>query len=757
GIHENEDVMNIFNTGCSMLAFIGHGAAGRWTGGPFFTKEDILRLGNLTRLPFVYTVSCYEGVFDEPGANSIGEGLVIAPNGGAVAHFGTGGLMYLSSVVLGRSMLTYLFDEHINTLGALTSLARLHYSRGKQYNLLGDPLAEIPISCLEIDMEPEPASVSPGDTVHITGRTNPEVSGEAILTFYLPDSLPIKKEDVDIIEGEFFCLWEIPNGEGEALVKVYAYGDNNEGVASTRFMVEGIDIRNIFTIPESPTIRDSVWLNAEISYKLPIDSAGLFWSEDTTLPFTYIPMVSESGLYQTVSPIYINSPGKVYYRIYAVSVDGVIRITELNSYTIPTLPDLMPEEFPFLTVRDSVFICQIVKNTGGEHVEEFIASFYTISGIDTVPIGYDTLSLDGETEDTACVYWNLKQGGVIIKLDEENKVEEENEDNNIVDYTEVDVTLFNISPIEGTQGKVGLSGCICEMDSGIVDRSCVLEILKDDSIYSVKIIPEIIKPEKDYSIWLTLPEEEKGVQTEFGLYNLPLDFYRWVRLDAIKDSIFLRTKTGNIGLFSIFPVGDTISPAVNILSEDDITIYNSFPHFNAIAYDSYGIDVIEKGIKVFLDGIELNRENYSFPIESDNIDEVPIIIRPDSLVDGRYILIVQAWDVNGNMGCDSLLFEKATHLKLQKWGVYPNPASTQTKFWFKFTKSPEDVKVEIYTTGGRLIEKLTCIPITQEVTVPWNLRDSSGRKVANGAYFFRLRASCEGENVEFIEKMAVIR
>lgn len=361
--------------------------------------------------------------------------------------------------------------------------------------------------------------------------------------------------------------------------------------------------------------------------------------------------------------------------------------------------------------------------------------------------------LEGEREDTASVYWDLKEGGVIVKVDENDDVIEQDEENNIVAYIELDVTLFNLSPSDGTRGKIRREGCICEVDSGVVDRHCVLQLLGEDSVYSVEIMPSIVQPKKDYSIWIEMPY----IDGEAGLYNFSPGFNRWVRLDAVRDSTFLRAETKNTGSFSILLVADTIPPCVRVLVDKDITIYDPFPVFNAIARDGNGVDVMERGIEVILDGEEMDKADYSFPLDPQCVEEVPIVIRPDSLSEGKHILVVSAWDVNGNVGGDSLPFGKATHLKLEKWGVYPNPASRQTKFWFKFSKVPEGVRVEIYTTGGRSIEKLSCIPLTEEVILPWDLRDRSCKMVANGAYFFKVTASSGGETVKFIEKMAVMR
>jgi hypothetical protein len=69
---------------------------------------------------------------------------------------------------------------------------------------------------------------------------------------------------------------------------------------------------------------------------------------------------------------------------------------------------------------------------------------------------------------------------------------------------------------------------------------------------------------------------------------------------------------------------------------------------------------------------------------------------------------------------------------------HPNPFSTSTSIAFGTTVS-EDVKIQIYDVGGRLVRDLVNSQLNAEHSlVAWDGRDNQGRLVASGVYFYRL-------------------
>ncbi|MFN0150430.1 MAG: C25 family cysteine peptidase [bacterium] len=97
---------------------------------------------------------------------------------------------------------------------------------------------------------------------------------------------------------------------------------------------------------------------------------------------------------------------------------------------------------------------------------------------------------------------------------------------------------------------------------------------------------------------------------------------------------------------------------------------------------------------------------------------------------------------------------------------YPNPLRNeeQTSFSYRLTADAENVAIDIYTVNGRKVRELRGLsgyagynPSSAETEGVWDGRDQDGDKVANGLYFFRVRAFSRGRTAEAIGKLVVMR
>src|SRR5207253_7865011 len=76
----------------ALVNYSGHGNVDVWTGAPIFNNSDAIALTNGHKLPLVVVMDCLNGYFVAPNLDCIGESLLKAPNGGAVASFVSSGL-----------------------------------------------------------------------------------------------------------------------------------------------------------------------------------------------------------------------------------------------------------------------------------------------------------------------------------------------------------------------------------------------------------------------------------------------------------------------------------------------------------------------------------------------------------------------------------------------------------------------------------------------------------------------------------------
>lgn len=85
---------------------------------------------------------------------------------------------------------------------------------------------------------------------------------------------------------------------------------------------------------------------------------------------------------------------------------------------------------------------------------------------------------------------------------------------------------------------------------------------------------------------------------------------------------------------------------------------------------------------------------------------------------------------------------------------YPNPFNPATRIAFEIFSGQEQVKLSIYSITGELVRTLVDHQLTTgSYEVAWNGKDEAGVEVANGAYFYVLRAGMQSKT----RKMLLIR
>lgn len=136
-----------------------------------------------------------------------------------------------------------------------------------------------------------------------------------------------------------------------------------------------------------------------------------------------------------------------------------------------------------------------------------------------------------------------------------------------------------------------------------------------------------------------------------------------------------------------------------------------------------------------------------------------IIYNPVFYEDGMYQLRVQATDVSSNESGENdyvVDFEVITQSSITRLLNYPNPFSTSTRFVFELTGSeiPDELQIEIFTITGKLvkvifIDELGPIRIGRNITeYAWDGKDMYGDQLANGVYFYQVKAKINGQDID---------
>ncbi len=104
--------------GPSIVNFYGHGAIPIWTSGSILKQTDADSLTNGNSLSLYLMMTCLNGYFVDPVAKSLGESLLLAPNGGAIATWSSSGeTVPTDQVIADQQAVKVLLSNPNMTLG----------------------------------------------------------------------------------------------------------------------------------------------------------------------------------------------------------------------------------------------------------------------------------------------------------------------------------------------------------------------------------------------------------------------------------------------------------------------------------------------------------------------------------------------------------------------------------------------------------------------------------------------------------------
>ena len=99
-----------------------------------------------------------------------------------------------------------------------------------------------------------------------------------------------------------------------------------------------------------------------------------------------------------------------------------------------------------------------------------------------------------------------------------------------------------------------------------------------------------------------------------------------------------------------------------------------------------------------------------------------------------------------------------SELLLSKVYPFPNPFSEGTHFTMFVSDIPANITITVYSLLGAKVIELPEFPAEESfIAIPWDGKSESGNTLANGAYFYHVKAEKDGKNVfEDIFKLAKV-
>jgi hypothetical protein len=254
-------------------------------------------------------------------------------------------------------------------------------------------------------------------------------------------------------------------------------------------------------------------------------------------------------------------------------------------------------------------------------------------------------------------------------------------------------------------------------------------------------------------------------------YNLPTGGRRGTNVEYItidpQQQIAEEYKINNSYSFSFFVRKDTTAPSFDV-TFDGQHIYDGdyvLPHptIRIAVYDNSPLRISNPAfVNLTLDGrrVMLGSSPDSLFEVSSGPEKAVVIFKPT--LTGKtdpYTLWVQVQDSSGNFVSmvNPLHFVVDSVWDIKNVFNYPNPFSSETYFTFILTDYADEIEIKIYTISGRLIQSMFVPPQNAYCRVYWNGRDRDGDVVANGVYFYKVIARCNGVVKEVIGKLAKVR
>ncbi|MDH3649849.1 MAG: type IX secretion system sortase PorU, partial [Saprospiraceae bacterium] len=225
---------------------------------------------------------------------------------------------------------------------------------------------------------------------------------------------------------------------------------------------------------------------------------------------------------------------------------------------------------------------------------------------------------------------------------------------------------------------------------------------------------------------------------------------------------------------------DSDGPDIDLFLDDDQFVFGGITDKNPVLLihltDENGINVIGNSIGHDLTGI-LDKDIQNTLIFNDFYEAAQddhtsgVVTYPlNNLALGSHTIEVKAWDIANNsstMFTEFVVVDEAA-AALQHVLNYPNPFSTSTCFQFEhaFPNQDLDIRVDIFTVSGRLINtirKSIKSSTTLSRDLKWDGRDQFGDPLANGIYIYRLKVrTSDGSGRQFsneseLQKLVILR
>ena len=393
------DLKDAIDDGTLFLQFLGHGGGRIWADYNLFNFSDVRTLNNDV-YPIISSMSCFGSAFDSPGAECMGEALVLEPEKGGIGHIGFTGLGYIE----GDKLFSIYLTEAIFELGITNISNALAYTKAQFYSsypenyllnyfekskraltqgcaYLGDPAINIKLPQIEKFPQLDNYIANEGDTVNVSLELDDSyIEGE----IYILDEYEMSVPDFftypqPVVNNLLTAQYVIPESEQEFYkrdIKIYAHNGTKQLTALSSFTVAKSNVVDLETIPNEITEDDSVKITAKIYHPDGIERVNCVVASDPETNQVHgniikIPMSFDSltEKYITDYSIAPSVPGKdIDYYFEIITENQDVQSSEEFYYSVLG-PDLTILDYEMSEINGE-FVIRVLKKNIGEYMSE---------------------------------------------------------------------------------------------------------------------------------------------------------------------------------------------------------------------------------------------------------------------------------------------------------------------------------------------------------------------------------------------------
>lgn len=219
---------------------------------------------------------------------------------------------------------------------------------------------------------------------------------------------------------------------------------------------------------------------------------------------------------------------------------------------------------------------------------------------------------------------------------------------------------------------------------------------------------------------------------------------------------------------------DHTGPEIELYMNDSKFIYggttNEKPDVFAVLRDENGINTVGNGIgHDIIAVLDANTEhsivlNDFYQSDLNSYKSGTIRYPLKNISEGKHTLTLKAWDVynNSSLATTEFVVSSSSDFKLDHVLNYPNPFTTNTKFFFEHNQCCQflTIQVQVFTISGKLVKTINKYTFSEGYRtdpLEWDGRDDFGDRVARGVYVYRLKIkNSKGASAEKFEKLVVL-